>query len=321
MNQTGFYVRGDTVLPNGKSPGTEYEAMRRFLLDDVSPFRILLNFDVGLESGYYNPYFAAALCRAANQWSVERWLDLPDDRLRGSLLIPTEIAEDAIAEIRRWAGHPKISQVLLVGNPLGRPFGHPHYHAIYAVAEEVGLPISIHIGGEKATKSAYSAGGHVGSYFERRASGNQAGMHHLTSMITHGVFEKFPKLKLMLTEFGFAWLPAVMWRLESIYEVLRVESPIVKRRPMEYLLEHVHLSTQPLDTEDLGGLFETFPEFEDLLCFATDFPHFDGDDPRLLTSQMPKSWLPKVFCENAAAHYGWEVPSLTLLGDGAPHAG
>jgi uncharacterized protein len=310
INMVGNYIRGELIQADGRSPGSKYDVMRRTLLDRLGITRLMLNYDVGLESAYYNPYFAAALCAAANQWSADHWLSLPDDRVWGSVLVPTELAEEGAAEVRKWAGSARVGQVLMVGNPLAKPFGHPHYHPIYAAAAEAGLPIAVHVGGEKATKSAYTAGGHAGSYFERKATGNQAGMHHLTSFITHGVFEKFPSLKVLIVEFGFSWLPPLVWRLDSIFGLLRAECPLVRRLPSEYVRDHVRMSTQPLDSSRAPQVIESFPDYEHILCFSTDFPHFDGDEPRQLANKVPREWLPKVYYQNAAGFYGWEPGTL-----------
>ena len=310
INMVGNYIRGELIQADGRSPGSKYEVMRRTLLDRLGITRLLLNYDVGLESAYYNPYFAAALCAGANQWSADHWLSLPDDRVWGSVLVPTELAEEGASEVRKWAGSGRVGQVLLVGNPMAKPFGHPHYHPIYAAAAEAGLPIAVHVGGEKATKSAYTAGGHAGSYFERKATGNQAGMHHLTSFITHGVFEKFPALKVLITEYGYSWLPPLVWRLDSIFGLLRAECPLVKRLPSEYVRDHIRMSTQPLDSTRTPQIIESFPDFEHVLCFSTDFPHFDGDEPRQLANKVPREWLPKVYYQNAADFYGWKPATL-----------
>jgi uncharacterized protein len=271
INMVGNYIRGELIQADGRSPGSKYDVMRRALLDRLGITRLLLNYDVGLESAYYNPYFAAALCQAANQWSADRWLSLPDDRIWGSVLVPTELAEEGAAEVRKWAGSPRIGQVLMVGNPLAKPFGHPHYHPIYEAAAEAALPIAL---------------------------------------ITHGVFEKFPGLKVLITEYGFSWLPPVVWRLDSIFDVLRAECPLVKRLPSEYVRDHIRMSTQPLDSSRTPQIIESFPDYEHILCFSTDFPHFDGDEPRQLANKVPKEWLPKVYYQNAADLYGWEPATL-----------
>jgi predicted TIM-barrel fold metal-dependent hydrolase len=134
--------------------------------------------------------------------------------------------------------------------------------------------------------------------------------HHLASLITHGVFERFPGSRVLFVEHGFTWLPSVLWNLDGRYEVLRRESPWVKRLPSDYVREHVRFSTQPFDmTKDrkqLIGLLESYEGMEDLLCFASDYPHWDADEPSYLASRLPKAWLPKVFYENAAQFFGLE---------------
>ena len=49
----------------------------------------------------------------------------------------------------------------------------------------------------------------------------------LTSLVFEGVFERFPKLKIVLVEGGFAWAPALCWRMDKHWERLRVETPHV----------------------------------------------------------------------------------------------
>src|SRR5437763_14859063 len=74
-------------------------------------------------------------------------------------------------------------------------------------------------------------------------------MTHLVSMIVHGVFEKFPGLRVLLMEAGVAWIPAVPWRFDMDYRGLRREAPWLRRAPSEYFNEHVRGTTQPLDIE------------------------------------------------------------------------
>ena len=48
-------------------------------------------------------------------------------------------------------------------------------------------------------------------------------------MVLEGVFEEFPKLRVLLVETGFAWAPALCWRLDQHWERMRDEVPHVKR--------------------------------------------------------------------------------------------
>ena len=104
----------------------------------------------------------------------------------------------------------------------------------------------------------------------------------VASLVFEGVFERFPKLKVVLIEGGFAWAPALCWRMDKHWERMRKETPHVKRPPSEYVREHVWFTTQPIDEPDdpqhLADIMDWIGW--DRLMFSTDYPHWDFDDPQ-----------------------------------------
>ena len=62
---------------------------------------------------------------------------------------------------------------------------------------------------------AATAVGHPTTTFEWYGTLPQSYMAHLMSMVTEGVFERFPTLKIVLYEGGVFWLPHVMWRFDK----------------------------------------------------------------------------------------------------------
>jgi predicted TIM-barrel fold metal-dependent hydrolase len=128
---------------------------------------------------------------------------------------------------------------------------------------------------------------------------------------------------VIVKEAGVTWLPWIVWGLDSHYEILRRENPKIKKRPSEYLRQHMRLTTQPLeisdDREELITLLDAFGGMEDLLCFATDYPHWDGDDPLYIQRRIPKSWHEKVFYENGREFFGVprRAPSRARAGGGS----
>jgi predicted TIM-barrel fold metal-dependent hydrolase len=201
-----------------------------------------------------------------------------------------------------------MKQVLLVSNTLGKPFGHPIYDPIYRAASEHGKQVAIHAGGEAGVKGRDAAGGQIANMLERYEIFQQPAMHYLTSMITHGLFEKFPDVKVMFTEFGFTWLPSLMWRLDANTRLLKAECPWVKSAPSDYVHRNVRFSTQPIDSAApaaLRHLVSSYDGMQDIICFSTDYPHWDADDPTQAASHLPHEWREKVFWNNAAAFYGY----------------
>jgi predicted TIM-barrel fold metal-dependent hydrolase len=106
----------------------------------------------------------------------------------------------------------------------------------------------------------------------------------LLSLVAEGVFQKFPKLKVVLIESGFTWLPTWLWRTTKTWRGVRAETPWIDRSPAEIVREHVRFTLQPVDApgSDPAALARTLEHVgsDRLLLFSTDYPHwqFDGED-------------------------------------------
>src|SRR5207237_224186 len=117
-----------------------------------------------------------------------------------------------------------------------------------------------------------------------------------------------PALRVPLSEGGLAWLPGILWRLDTNWRGLRSEVPWVERKPSEVVREHVRFSTQPLEHTDGRDalLFEMLESVgaPEILCFASDYPHWDFDDPAFMLRRLPEAWRERVLHANAATLYG-----------------
>jgi predicted TIM-barrel fold metal-dependent hydrolase len=132
---------------------------------------------------------------------------------------------------------------------------------------------------------------------------------HLISLISEGVFERFPRLKIVLQEMGYAWVPGVMWRLDQEWRSLRTEIPWVKRPPSEYILERVRFTSQPNaeppEPEQHLQILEMM-HAEETLLFSSDYPHWDFDNPRQVFREAPDDLRKRIYSENAAEFFGLE---------------
>ena len=120
-------------------------------------------------------------------------------------------------------------------------------------------------------------------YIEDYVAYAQAFQSQLGSLICEGAFAKFPKLKVVLMESGVTWLPGFLWRLSKFWRGIRSEVPWVDRPPKEIVRDHVRLTIQPFDAPDDPAMTEQMVDHldsDDILLYASDFPHwqFDGDD-------------------------------------------
>jgi predicted TIM-barrel fold metal-dependent hydrolase len=202
------FFRHDVCHEPGRYPGSTIEEVRRDVLDAMDVDVAILNADDAITlSLMASPYRAAELARAHNEWLREGWLDA-GPRTRGSIVCPAQDPRAAAAEIQRMADDPRFAHVLL-GGGAERPYGEPRYLPIFEAAADCGLPVAIDSGGEGLGLAAPPGGAGVPTFYIEWHTLGSAGsiMAHLVSLLVHGVFERFPTLKVMLLEGGLAWLP------------------------------------------------------------------------------------------------------------------
>ena len=120
------------------------------------------------------------------------------------------------------------------------------------------------------------------------------------------LIERLPNLRFVMIEGGFGWLPSLCWRLDKLWRRLADETPHLKRLPSEYIREHVWLTTQPMEEppnrDHLLDLIEWVGW--DRLLFASDYPHWDFDDPSQMLPRLEEARRRQVFHDNAFALYG-----------------
>jgi predicted TIM-barrel fold metal-dependent hydrolase len=291
--------------PEWRAPGglaaSNVERIQSELLDRWGASIAICNCLYGIQQ-INDEHMAAAFAQAVNSWLADKWLD-KEPRLRASIVIPVQNPELAVEEIERRAPDKRFVQVLVLvmGElPLGKSFHWP----IYRAAEKHGLPICVHLG--SAYRHPVTASGWPTYHVEDYVVQTQAFQAQIASLISHGVFQKFPKLKVVLAESGVTWLPSFIWRFSKTWRGLRMEVPWVDRSPLEIVREHFRLTLQPFDAPpDPAEVARVLDHVgsEDLLLYSSDYPHwqFEGDD--LLPQGLPAALQRKIMVDNPLATY------------------
>jgi predicted TIM-barrel fold metal-dependent hydrolase len=262
----------------------------------------ILNCDYAVDS-LHNPDAAATLSSAINDWLIAEWLDR-EPRLRAALVVPSQHPELAAREIERVGGHPGFVQVLLPVRAAAL-YGNRRYHPIYAAAARHQQVIAIHFGGSPGNPP--TPVGWPSFYIEEYAGMAGVFQSQLLSLVSEGVFAQFPTIQVALLESGCTWLPSLLWRFDKEWKGLRREVPWLRRKPSDYIREHVRLTLQPFDAPpDSGHLLRLVEQLdsEEMLLFATDYPHAHAVEPDLpLTGALPAALTKKILHDNARTLY------------------
>jgi uncharacterized protein len=303
----GGVMRRDSLNPDGSAPGSDPTFVAEQLLDACGVARgLLIGGNVLSIGAIPNADIAIAIAHAYNDWMRERWLEV-DERFLGAALVAVQDPITAAEEVERVKSWPGIAAVFMSPNRL--LMGDRYYYPVYEAAEAAGLPIVAHPQGvEGLFSNAPSIAGGIPSYYIEL---KQTTSHHIAeansnSLIAHGVFERFPKLKVAFLESGFLWLLENMWRLDHNWKALRDDTPWLKRLPSEYIFDHIRVSTQPFpegSRKDMLALLEMM-QADRLLMSSSDYPHWDFDDPLKILRTLPRELRQKICIDNPREFFG-----------------
>ena len=293
-------IRPDRRPATGR-PGSDFSILKDRHLDLFRPSAAIANCIYG-GVALHSEDMAAVVCTAVNDWIAAEWLDR-DPRLRASIVVPLNNPDLAAEEIERRAADPRFVQVLMLA--MGeQPLGKRAHWPIYAAANRHGLPIGVHAG------SLYHhpalAGGY-GSYFLEDYVAQAFGFENcVLSLVSEGVFAKFPELKFVFMESGVTWLPAALWRFDKTWRGVRAEIPWVKTPPSQIVRDHIRLTLQPFDAPEGAGRLERFCEqmkSDEMVLFSTDFPHWHFDGEEALPIGADTALARKILWDNPLATY------------------
>lgn len=208
-----------------------------------------------------------------NDWFAEFCASHPD-RYIGLANLPLHDGQAAAAELRR-AAELGFRGAVLDGKNGYRPLYHQDWHPLWAAAQELNMPISFHASHKRGSMGKAVGDPEFGDPVVDGAL-NQAQKASVSGadyfgMIFGGTFDKFPELKIVLTETGIGWLPAFLERLDFVFDN-EYRSLGLKLRPTEYWHRQMYATFE----SDLAGLHQLDLLGEDHVMFGSDYPHPNG---------------------------------------------
>lgn len=292
-------ARPDWRPAEGK-PGTSLELLQQGALEAFGSTVAIANCLFG-GIALHSPDMAATMCKAVNDWIADQWLDR-EPRLRASILVPPLDPELAVAEIERRAGDSRFVQILLpvMGKDL---LGKRCHWPVYEAAVRHRLPVAVHAGALYHHAPATGWGSFNAEDYMAQAFAFES---QVLSLVSEGVFQKFPELKFVFSESGVTWLPACLWRFDKTWRGTRAETPWVKEPPSEIVRQHLRFTIQPFDAPEPEAALQRWVdqmESEEMLLFSTDFPHwhFEGTDALPAAANSPLAR--RILLDNPLATY------------------
>lgn len=265
--------------------------------------------------------------QAANRWLVDFCADAPGRRA-GVIQITMYDMEASVAEIRRCHAAGLHGGILLPGVPPGQglPQLHdPYYEPLWAVCEELGIPVNHH-GGSANPPMGDEPEDPVVFLLEVTMWSHRA----LPQLIVSGAMERHPDLRFVFTEQGSAWIPDELARLDYFFTRMRTAvgsqehvwgEPVMAKLPLqpsEYWARQCYV----------GASFQRGPEAQmrhliglDKIMWGTDYPHREASSPftlealRAAYGGMPADEVAMMVGGNAARVYGFDEAALRPIAD------
>lgn len=299
-----FAMRVDAFPEDGGFPGSDPDLMFKQLIVEAGSDIAILE---PSSKQTIIPEATAAMATATNEWLANHWLDSTNNwhqRWRGSICAAIEDPRSAVAEIEKWAGHPYMSQILIKAEP--RPaWGDPQYDPVWAAATKHDITVSCHLSRGNYETMPMPPVGFPSYNHDFMVTYSLLAANQVMSLIFDGVFDRFPTLRVVLVEHAFTWILPLMWRMDAIYAA-RKSWMSIKRKPSEYVKDHLKFTTQPLDyPEDKTELSRALEwmEAEKILLFSSDYPHWTFDDPKWLLKHLPEHAREAVMFKNGIETY------------------
>lgn len=214
---------------------------------------------------------ATSLATVANDDLAEAVAAHPD-RFAGFATLATAAPEAAARELERTVTRHGFRGAMINGHTRGEYLDNTRFWPIFEAAEALDVPIYLHPSNpHPAVLEAYYKDYPVLGYAPWGYA-VETGTHVLR-LILSGVFDRFPKLQMVIGHMG-ELLPFALWRADGR---LTPKYPHLKKSVRRYFLEHFHLTT--------AGVFST-PELLctanvvgfDRLLFSVDYPFESNEE-------------------------------------------
>ena len=251
-----------------------------------------------------------AVFQRHNDW-IRDYCSHAPERLIGVGCLPLRDVDLAIAELERCAKMGIRGVAIPCTAPKERPYSDEYYEPFWERAEEIGLPLTMHIFcGSEPGMGLPKEWDEVVSYTLAHA----AAWNTVSNLVTSGVCERHPGLRFVMAEWETGWIAHVLQRWDHAYYRARAvdQTPELPMLPTEYFKRNFKVT---FEDDEIGVRTRDLIGVENLL-WGNDYPHHDAIWPnsrRILSEIMedvPAEEEERMVWGNVQALYGIDRAAL-----------
>ena len=300
----------DRTYAGGASFGAMNARERVRRLDAEGLDAVLLYPTLGVlwEAECADAELAQAYTRAYNRWIVDFCADgdgrlLPVAHL--SLGDPDAAARELERAVRDGCRGGWVAPFTLTR----KPHGHPDHDRLFAAVQDLDVPLAIHPTFEPKWAPPGRFAHLRGTHFFENVTAADGVRHAFTTFFQFAVFDRFPRLKLVVLESGAGWIGYWLDRMDGYASSMLGRAVPLREKPSAYFGRQCWISCDP-DERTIPALMELYGA--DRFFWASDFPHPDhtGDYiERLeeLADALPADDRPRLLGDNVRYCYGLDA--------------
>jgi predicted TIM-barrel fold metal-dependent hydrolase len=261
--------------------------------------------------------------RAHNRWLLDFQNEHPERRAGVAIVYLNDI-DEAIKDVR-WAAENGLKGGILLPHVPDDcthilPLYAPDYDRFWKVCEDLGVVLNHHGGTGSPDYGRYPISLPIRMletpFFSTRSFGH---------LLLAGVFERFPKLKYIITEAGCGWVPETLEQIDRVWGYVRqgfvgefqfAKESVTPEPPSFYAKRNVWYGASAASPSEIR---QRHAVGTDRICWGTDYPHYEGTYPYTRQSlrhtfhDVPEDETRAMLGTNAAELYGFDLAALAPL--------
>jgi len=278
------------IVPGAVDPHERIKVMDR---DGIDVALLYPSLGLSWQSECEDADVSEAYCRAYNNWLLDFCKPYPDRLIAIAMISMVEV-EGAVTELNRAARLGARGMMLSASSVNGRPYGDPYFDSFWAAAQDLEMPVGIHVAGDPVFPGSHlyplpEDPGYPPTpwwFTNVMAPGNV--MIAFTTLFEGSVFEGYPNLSVGVLESGSAWILWWLERMDHTFEQFHFTTRM-KLRPTEYFKRQCWISMDPDETLALPAIRELGA---DHFVWASDYPHSEGHSDPVKSIKETVSSLP-----------------------------